>query len=406
MWVASVTPLTGFNFSKNPILMPIYLMIILFYYANYCWRSKKPLFYVLGIFVIWFISSCLKYHSIQPFQFPPLYSIAIAHIAFNIFEKKEFLKFFEEVLVKLCILSLVVWGAANIFGGPFVDFMHSIAVLENTPPTETNSIVVGLGSQFEMGIRRNIGFTWEPGRFACWIILGLYVNMVRHNFSIVYIWKNINFVILLITLLSTFSTTGYSALGVILLCYLMNKKSNIIKILIIVASIFIIPTILAYPFMKEKIIALMDIESDFQTIMYYKNATKMSEVCPQRFTGLYVSLNNFIHDIFLGFGHLKNSYTTSVVFANSIIVAPSEGILGILAKYGFFVGAFFYYWLFKSSIYLSKAYHYSGKYLFFILFLTISFSYDFWECCILMYFYLCAFYKKYDDGYFDGGIEA
>ena len=401
MWVASVTPLTGFNFSKNPILMPIYLMIILHYYANYCWRSKKPLLYVVGIFGIWFIFSCLKYHSIQPFQFPPLYSIAIAHIAFNIFEKKEFLKFFEDVLVKLCVLSLVVWGAANVIGGPFVDFMHSIAVLENAPPTETNSIIVGLGSQFEMGIRRNIGFTWEPGRFSCWIILGMFTNMIRHNFSFILIWKNKNFLILLLSLLSTFSTTGYSALGIIILCYILNKKSFLLKAIIITVSILLIPSILAYPFMKEKIVDLLDIENDFQTITYYSEIKEMKEVCPQRFTGLFVSWKNFIHDTLLGYGRLTNSYTTAVTFNNSVTVAPSEGAIGIFAKYGVFVGSFFYYWLSKSSKYLAKTLNYNGKYLFFILFIVISFSYDWWENCILMYFYLSAFYNKFDSRYFE-----
>ena len=279
--------------------------------------------------------------------------------------------------------------------------MSSISVIKRSPPTETYSFLVGLGSQIEMGIRRNIGFTWEPGKFACWVLIGLFINLIRHKFIFFPYKKNKNFYILFITLLTTLSTTGYSIIAILILFVLINKKSTSLKLLIIASTAIIIPYILRLSFMSEKIIGLMDLENGLNTIEYHRSHDGLDIVCPQRFTGCYVSFLNLIHDYWLGYNQLIKSYTTEVLFKGSVIVAPSEGLINILAKYGILVGAFFYYWLYKSSQYLSEVFNYKGKFIFFIFFIAISFSYDFWENCILMYLYLCVFYKKYDSRYFD-----
>lgn len=401
MWVASVSDFTSFNIGKNPVLMPIFLLILAYYYIRFCNKSYKPLFVILGLHLVWNILSYLKYGAFVGFNFPPLYSIVVAHIALNIFNKEEFLYLFNRILVRLCALSLIVWFCANMIGGAFVDFMRSISVIPPSPPTEAYSFIVGLGSQIELGIRRNIGFTWEPGRFACWCLIGLYVQLIINKFQYQKIKTNRGFFILLLSLLSTLSTTGYSILAILVLFYMLNLKSNFSRFFIVIVGILIMPTILGLSFMSDKISSLMDINSGFNEVSYFGLQKGNTVVCPQRFSGFYFSFLNFIHDFWLGFNQLEKSYVTEVLFRGSVIVAPSEGIVGILARYGIFVGCFFYYWLIKSSSYLSKSLGYKGKWMFFLFFMGISFSYEFWENCIFMYFYLCAFYRKCDSRYFE-----
>ena len=399
MWVASVSDYTSFNIVKNPVLMPIFLIILIYYYVRYCHKSFRPLWAVLFINIFWNIASYVKYGGFVGINFPPFYSIIIAHVAFNIYDRQDFLRIFEKVLVMFCSLSLIVWLAANVIGTPFVSFMREISVIKPSPPAETYSFLFGLCSHIEMGIRRNLGFTWEPGRFACWVLLGMFVNLIRHQFRIESIWKNKNLYILLFSLLTTLSTTGYSVLGILILFVLINKKSYLSKFVIASIVLLVVPSILSLSFMSEKITDLMDLDAGINAINYY-SAEGQEIICPQRFTGLWFSFQNFIHDPWLGFNQLTNSYTVDVIFNHSVIVAPSEGILGIFAKYGILFGAFFYYWLIKSSFLLSKTMQYKGKWVFFIFFIAISLSYDFWENCILMYFYLAAFYQKVDRRYF------
>lgn len=397
MWVASVSDYTSFNFGKNPILMPIFIVILAYYYIRFCHKSYKPLVAILLINVVWNIASYLKYGGFLGLNFPPFYSIIIAHVAFNIYTRREFLHLFEKMLVMFSCLSIVVWLCANLIGQPFVLFMRAISVIKPCPPAETYSFLFGLGSQIEMGIRRNLGFTWEPGRFACWILLGMYFNLVRNKFNI----RNKNFCILFFSLLTTLSTTGYSLLALLVLFILINKKSIFAKAVILLCVVLAFPTVWGLSIMSEKIEGLMDLDAGLGSIEYHSVEDGMAIVCPQRFTGIYVSFLNFIHDVFWGFNQLPYSFVSAVLYKHSVIVAPSEGIIGIFAKYGIFYGSFFYFWLIRSSSYLSSLFGYKGKWMFFLLFMGISFSYDFWENCILMYFYLCAFYHKFDERYFD-----
>lgn len=401
MWGASVSDYTSFNIDKNPVLMPIFILILLYYYIRYCKNSFKPLLIILSIFIIWTVASMLKYGQYIGTHYPVFYSIIIAHVAFNIYSRDEFLKVFEKTLSYFCLLSLFVWLCANIIGDPFVNFMRSISVIKPSPPTETYSFLVGLGSQIEMGFRRNIGFTWEPGVFSCWILLGMYVNLIRHNFTLFPFNKNRNFYILLVTLFSTLSTTGYSILVILILFILLNKKSFVFKVFLIVLCVVLLPTILGLSFMSDKIVNLMDLDNGFNAINYYSSQVGYDQVTPQRFTGFYIAFLNFIHDPLLGYNQLSYSYVSKELFNGSVIVSPSEGILAMLGNYGLFIGLFFYYWLIKSSIYLSRAFHYKGTLMFFVFFMTFSFSYGFWENCIFMYFYLCIFYKKLDSRYFN-----
>ena len=397
MWVASASDYTSFNVGKNPVLMPVFLIILAIYYIKYCHKSYKPLWIVLIVNIVWNIASYFKYGGFISINFPSFYSIIIAHVAFNIYTKEDFLYYFEKMLVMFCCLSIVVWLCANLIGQPFVLLMRAISVIKPSPPTETYSFLFGLGSQIEMGIRRNLGFTWEPGRFACWILLGMYFNLVRNKFNI----RNKHFCILFFSLLTTLSTTGYSLLVVLILFVLMNKKSKLSKVIIVLCVVLVFPTVWGLSIMSDKIEGLLDLDAGLGSIEYHSVKDGMAIVCPQRFTGIYVSFMNFVNDIFLGFNQLSNSYVSAVLYKHSVIVAPSEGIIGILAKYGIFYGAFFYYWLIKSSSYLSSSLGYKGKLMFFLLFMGISFSYEFWENCILMYFYLCAFYHKFDVRYFE-----
>lgn len=398
MWVARTTPLTSFKLGENPILVPIYLFILGYFYVKYCRLTYKPLIVLLSIFAVWYIFSCVKYGGMQGFYFLPVYNIIIAHVAFNLYKKEEFLVLFEKILVQLCILSLMVWAGANLLPSIVPKIMHALAVYENHPPTETNSIIVGMGSQFTMGIRRNIGFTWEPGRFSCFILLGLFLNLVRKRFQIYPIKSNKSFYILLVSLVSTLSTTGYSAFCVIVFFYILNISTKA-KSLVIILSLLILPYIFSLSFMSDKITSLFDINQEISSIYYHYYEVGMEEIVPQRFGGLYFDLQNLIHDFWLGYNQNENSYIQKDFF-NGIAVWMSDGVIQIISKYGIFIGLFFYYWLIKSSKYFSEVFHYKGKYIYAVLFVLISFSYDFWENCIFMYLYFSTFYMKYSNRYF------
>lgn len=396
MWIGRASPYTGFNISENPILMPVYLAIIGYYYLNFCKKSIKPLLLLLSVLAVWSFAIFIKFGNLDNYSFQFIYYLVIVHVAFNLYSLNEYLFLFEDILVKLSLLSLLVWILVNVFPATVVPFMHSIAVFENKAPMETTSVLVGIGTSFEMGLRRNIGFSWEPGIFACFVALGLYVNLIRNKFKIFPFIANKNFYILLLTLFSTLSTTGYMSLLVICFFYMLNRSISS-KVMVLMVIVLIFPTVAGFSFMSDKILGLMNIDEEIAAVNYWGSQGRET-VCPQRFSGFVFEWFNFIHDFWFGYGHYSQSYTSTVLFGN-VNVAVSNGILYILAKYGVLVGAFFYYWMIRSSVFLSKSLNYKGTYIFALLFTLLGFSYDFWENNIMMFFYLSTFYMACSKSY-------
>lgn len=397
LWISRASPYTGFNISDNPVFMPIYLLIIGYYYMTYCKKPIKPLAILLSIFAIWSFCIFIKFGNLDNFSFQFIYYLIIAHVAFNIYSKDEFFQLYEDILVKLCILSLVVWVLANLFPASFVPFMHSIAVYENHPPMETTSVLVGVGASFEMGLRRNIGFSWEPGVFSCFVALGIYVNLTANKFRIFPLAKNKKLVILLVTLLTTLSTTGYVLLFALLLFVLMNKSLSG-RVLTLTLIVVAIPFIARLSFMRNKILTTMDFDAELAAMNYYVSQG-VEKIVPQRFSGFYLECLNFIHDFWFGYGNYTQSYASTIFSGKAFDVQVSNGVVYILAKYGVFVGVFFYYWMIKSSIFLSSTLRYKGKYYFAFMFTIMGFSYDFWENNLLMFFYLSTFYMACSNAY-------
>ena len=68
---------------------------------------------------------------------------------------------------------------------------------------------------------RNTGFTWEPKAFANFLMLGILFNLLRYRLR----FFNKRMIIMLITLITTFSTTGYIMIfGCISMFILVNIK--------------------------------------------------------------------------------------------------------------------------------------------------------------------------------------
>lgn len=81
---------------------------------------------------------------------------------------------------------------------------------------------------------------------------------------------------------------------------------------------------------------------------------------------------------------------------NGYSVWLSNGIIQIFSKYGLFIGLFFYWQLFKSSIKLSQDFNYKGTLIFALTFILINISYDFWSSAITLHYVLYHIYSTKD----------
>ena len=338
-------------------------------------RKKKPYkgLLLLGlVFGIWTILQYVKYGGGICYQL--VWSLLAGYVISITYKEKIFL-YYEHCLTKLCLVSLVLWFASWIF--PFMPpLLKAISPNWINALEESNILVFGLQPQSfndALLFRRNCGFAWEPGRFSCFIAMGLFFNLLRTNFSL----KNKNFKILLIALLTTQSTTGFSALGIVILFYLYNvKRKHFIPALTFMGALFVV--IVSLPFMSEKMSMLWISKAhnqEFEKKVTYWTEVEKETIVPQRFDGLLWEFYNIKQDPLLGYGKDPSRSYTGNYFNNRLILY--NGCLKVFAILGIFFGSLYFVAVFSGSKYISNYYKVKGSYFGALLFVAINVSYPF-----------------------------
>lgn len=389
LWCAYTAPFLKPFDSQYLVSSFIYVVIYILYFVKYCLRkNNKPFAILFFICLGWYIIQCIKWRSVTSIDFRLFYSLILCHVAFYLYKEKEFFFYFEKVLVHFTLLSLFVWVLAIIAPTMMHSLFDRISVWSNGYTTYGNVIVVALGNQYSLGILRNIGFTWEAGRFASFLVVGLFISLLLNN---MHIRGNRSFFIFLIGLISTLSTTGIVA-AIIVIFFYAHNKNVVSKFMIIVLGLMLIPLIWSMDFIGEKIIQNIDVYQEIDNMQWtFEHADR--SITPQRFTGFYLDFQNWIHDFWFGYNLNENSYVQKILF-NGNEVWLSNGIIQIFSKYGIFIGLFFYYCLFRSSRKIVQDFNFKGAYVFALLFLIISISYDFWASGIFLYLILYGFYNE------------
>lgn len=391
LWCAYTAPFLKPFDSKYLLSSILYATIYFVYFYKYCLdKSNKPLIMLLLIFGCWYVAQCIKFGGLTSIDFRLVYSVVLCHISFYLYKGKEFFLYFEKVLVHLTILSLVVWLMAIFIPSEMKKLFDVISVWTNGYTTYGNIIVVALGNQYSMGILRNIGFTWEAGRFASFLVIGIFFNLLLHNMQLK---RNTNFMILFLGLISTFSTTGVGALIGAILLWLRNQGAGIRSMFIAAMLCLIIPLMWDLEFVGGKIQDSADVEKELHNMHYSFEQDGKTLICPQRITGLYLEFQNWIHDFWLGYNLNENSYSQKVLFGG-FEVWLSNGLIQIFSKYGLFIGLLFYFLMMKGSKYIIQSFNRKGLYLYAFTFVLLSISYDFWASGIFLYFNLYWLYAK------------
>ena len=329
---------------------------------------------LLGLFILlWTIFQYVKYGE-NVIYFQLIWDV-LAGFVICIAYKEEVFLYYEHCLTKLCLLSIILWFASWMI--PFFPPLL-IAISPNWIHAleESNILIFGLQpSSFDGALffRRNCGFAWEPGRFSCFIVMGIFYNLARTKFSL----TNKNFKILLIALLTTQSTTGFATLGIIFLFYIYNvKKKHIIPAICFIGVLFI--AIGSLPFMSEKISTSWISKShnqEFEKKVTYWTEEEKETVVPQRFDGLLWEFYNIKHDPILGYGKDPSRSYTGDYFDNRLVLY--NGNLKVFAILGLIWGGLYFIVLFGGSRYFSLFFNIKGKYFAALLFISINVSYPF-----------------------------
>ncbi len=142
----------------------------------------------------------------------------------------RFIPYFIQILYVMAIISLPFYLLVS-FSPAVVEILKAVSdSLQFLNLSQQNLPTVIVYNLYRAHEIRNTGPFWEPGAFAGYLILAFMFN----EFIASQKKKRVR-IVLLVTILTTFSTTGYLALTVFLVFYLFVKvKSPLTKLLIII----------------------------------------------------------------------------------------------------------------------------------------------------------------------------
>ncbi|MBN1639315.1 MAG: hypothetical protein JW866_10125 [Ignavibacteriales bacterium] len=304
---------------------------IIKYYKNY-------VFTILYLLVI-YIGQLALFQAGNPLKFVRLIftDIILGYILLNIF-KKRFFKYYIDLMVGLAAISLILWSLAVIFPSVITFYRSIIARFGLDPSTKDHMIFISTrmgGNSLFMGVIRNAGAFSEPGSWGTYLMLAFVLNQYFESR-----WR-LKSSILLITMLSTFSTATYVGIYLVLLGKYFKNKLNIKKLFIIILfSFMIIYSFVNFDFLQNKI--SVQLEDQLDKDLY--------EGTSGRFFGFRKSLNVLKSFPFTGIGLLYDTKITDLYseFASGYGFGSIGSRIGIV---GFF---FWFLWIYKSTSYFSR----------------------------------------------------
>lgn len=386
----------SFN-SWEDIVGILFICFFTVYYAiNNRIRLNKP-FYLLAIaYIIYSIALTVKFGQVH-LQFFSIYLISfyITYICI-VTLKYRFFVIYEEVLYYLCIIALFFWSLHQIIPEQLTSLIDAFAfskpgsgnVKSNIIFYTINDLSLYEDSIVKFGyfnIFRNSGFAWEPGAFAVFITLAIYIHLIKIKFNELI---NKRFLVYLLALITTFSTTGYSIFIVLIMFYTYNQHVKYRLIYLFISAIMGV-YVLSLSFMSDKIFETSKQDTDQQIENSINYDIKYT---PQRITSFVIDYQDFLNNPILGYGgHNKEMWTAKL----GAEIATISGIGKLFARFGLVGVIFFFLMLLRSSKLQSQILGFKGWGFPFLIIIMISISYSLIENPLFMCFWMPALFYPY-----------
>lgn len=391
LFAAQATLFTSdMDFRSNPIGVGILLILCIRLLVKHkISLQNRNLQIIYTILAVWTI---LHYLTDKEFKFLSylilFINFTIGYSLVRIFGNRIYEKT-SQYITYLTGLSLVLWGIMHITGTGFFESVGFMKPASNTSATSLLLFNVPNTHIYEgKGVgpfMRNCGFAWEPGLFASFVCIAIYFNLLIKK----RIKGNTSFYILTLGLLSTFSTTGYSAYLLIMANYFIAQNAKKpTKILYILLGIPAFLYIMNLPFMAEKIKE----ENQNENFVYDNNQytsyleSEGTAITVRRWEGILMDYLNIQDKPVLGYGTKNNSYVNTHI---SPYLITSNDIVGTFARFGILLGLLINIIFIINARYIDKLF--KQKYCtFYILFMILSVSYNFTTLALIIA--LCSGY--------------
>lgn len=378
--------------SFENIYFILFINLILFVYSL---TKQKPKF-IFYIIIILFILQFLMLNEIfnrfyLQFLINNICYILFSYSILNIFQNR-FFSYYENFITIISVISLPLFFIQIIS----INFINNINVTiqkffnikidelyaSSCEYYSTSLIYTVNQSGTDFSSFRNSGFTFEPGMFACFILIGIVFNLLINNFK-----NNRNLIFLVLALITTQSTTGLIGLLIVFVFYMINNDNFKRKILFNICILSIICFGIIFSDIGiTKIQNTIDLDFNLEYSIEESQSDKDRVVSLGRIGGIkYALFNELPISPILGLGNYG--------YENQNL-ATASGIGLFLRTFGL-LGIFLYlYALLKSCKYIiHNKFNKKGYILVFTLIIVMHFSFGihsypfFWTIFLYYYFY-------------------
>lgn len=146
-------------------------------------------------------------------------NLLIVFVAYNI-GRRTAIKYYINIVIFFAVISLVLYLTQNLFGRDIISRMFTY--IQWGRGHYVNPLYTYATTDF-----RNYGIFYEPGVYQILLIASLYFLILTNNCCGYTEFKRMIYILILVaTILTTGSTTGYINLGFILIGILLGKRRN------------------------------------------------------------------------------------------------------------------------------------------------------------------------------------
>ena len=334
---------------------------------------RKELFYALGIWLLYCTMVFIRNDTLTPYFYYRYASyILISYTLIELYKYNIYI-IYEKTITYLALISLIFYVILIISPTSIIKIISLLDVsgdMKRSSDMYYNMILYTVEIYDGKISLRNYGFVFEPGAYSIFLMLAIHINLMRNGNKI---HSNKGLWVLILSLITTFSTTGYLAFGALSI-YIAIKNNDYIKRYIITTMLIILFIYAFYKieFLYYKIVELFIVSQNINEIMY--NAAYAGETYSAgRFAGLYIGWQDIKQFPLLGRGGI-----TELSFGRTNLISLNivNGIANIMSQFGSFGLITYLYAILKSSKELSEKFISSNKYGLVIIILIGSFSFS------------------------------
>lgn len=301
--------------------------------------------------------------------------ITVAYVMVMLYKERLFIRF-EKYLTTLALISLFFFVWQVLSKDTLLAFARIFDISGEMGRSSHeyrnfffHTVEVSL---HDTDYERNYGFAFEPGTYSVYLAIAILLNLLRTHLNF-RPKGNVQFYILTLALITTFSTTGYIALGIIIIYLIFIEVKGISKYFYLLVSLIgVVYIFLSVDFLYNKVEELYLKGQEIDTVLERAEETGTS-YSGGRFGGFIIGWDDFKQYPLLGRGGVTE---LTVGQTSGGRVGIINGIANIMSQFGLMGISVFFIFLYKSAANLSYIFQSKAIYSLFLVIMVGATSFS------------------------------